>query len=60
MPTEIIMETNQLMVFREIIDFISESHIKSTVRYSSKKVELVNVKSEVTLHSHMIERANLK
>jgi hypothetical protein len=48
------------MIFRDIIDFLSENHIKSTIRYSSQKVELVNVKSEGTYHSHMLERTSLK
>ena len=60
MLTDLIMETNQLMMFREIIDFLSENHTKSTIRYSNQKVELVNVKSEGTYHNHMVERASLK
>jgi hypothetical protein len=47
MLTDIIMETNQLTLFREIINFLSENHIKSTIRYSSQKVEPVNVKQKV-------------
>ena len=60
MLTDIIMETNQLMMFREIIDLLTENHIKSTFRYSSQRVELVNVQSEGTYLSHMLERASLK
>jgi len=60
MLTDIIMETNQLMMLREIIDFISENHTKNTIAYSSQKVELVNIKSDGTYRSHVLERASLK